>query len=79
VPIAAAACARWALPVWVERAPLVLSLALVALVGNASAVRRLRAIARAVHRPRPARARDHNDGEAPFARDAHAAAGDVVR
>jgi CDP-diacylglycerol--glycerol-3-phosphate 3-phosphatidyltransferase len=78
VPVAAAAAARWGLPAWIERLPLLLSLGLVAVVANVSAVRRLRAIAEAVRRPEPARAPEPDDAQA-LARDAHAAAGDAIR
>jgi phosphatidylglycerophosphate synthase len=48
VPIAAAARARWGLEPWVEQAPLAAVLSLVAVVGNASAIARLAAVARDV-------------------------------
>lgn len=47
-PIAAAIAARLTLPAWVGAAPIVASLALVGVVANVSAARRLTAIARAV-------------------------------
>ena len=78
VPLAAAVCARWALPGWAQRAPLFAALALVAVVGNASAVRRLQAIAHAVRKPQPVRPHATRGGEA-LARDAHATAGDALR
>ncbi|APR84892.1 CDP-diacylglycerol--glycerol-3-phosphate 3-phosphatidyltransferase [Minicystis rosea] len=58
VPIAAAVAARFSLPLWIGRAPIFFALALVAIVGNVSAARRLAAITRAVaardaHRPPP--------------------------
>jgi hypothetical protein len=58
--------------------PLFAVLALVATVGNASAVRRLRAIAEAVRKPEPLRSQTSNKPNA-IARDPHAAAGDAVR
>jgi CDP-diacylglycerol--glycerol-3-phosphate 3-phosphatidyltransferase len=77
VPIAAAVCERAALPRWIARAPLVAVLAVVAVVGNVSAVRRLRAVAEAVRRPEPLRAQSP-DGANRLARE-HAATGDAVR
>ncbi len=77
VPIAAAACARATLPLWIARAPLVAVLAIVAIVGNASAARRLRAVAEAVRKPEPLRAQPP-DGANRLARE-HAATGDAVR
>jgi CDP-diacylglycerol---glycerol-3-phosphate 3-phosphatidyltransferase len=47
-PVAAAAAARFGLPAWVGYTPILCSLALVGVVGNVSAVRRLLAVARAV-------------------------------
>jgi CDP-diacylglycerol--glycerol-3-phosphate 3-phosphatidyltransferase len=78
VPITAAVCARAGLPLWIARVPLFAVLALVATVGNASAVRRLRAIAEAVRKPEPLRSQTSNKPNA-IARDPHAAAGDAVR
>jgi CDP-diacylglycerol--glycerol-3-phosphate 3-phosphatidyltransferase len=78
VPVAAAATARWELPGWVGRAPLFLSLGLVAVVGNLSAVRRFRAIAAAVRRPSTT-VRAHEDDGRTLARDAHAATSDAMR
>jgi CDP-diacylglycerol--glycerol-3-phosphate 3-phosphatidyltransferase len=78
VPIVASACARAGLPAWIARAPLFAVLALVAVVGNVSAVRRLKAIAEAVRKPRAARAKMSNEANA-MTRDPHAAAGDAVR
>lgn len=78
VPVVAAAAARWGLPSLVDRWPLLAMLALVALVGNVSAVRRLRAIAEAVRKPAPEPPRHEGEAEA-LARDAHAAAGDALR
>jgi CDP-diacylglycerol--glycerol-3-phosphate 3-phosphatidyltransferase len=72
VPVLAAAGA----PNWGQRAPLYITLALVAVLGNASAVRRLRAIARTVCSPGAARGR--SDAE-PLTRDAHATAGNALR
>jgi CDP-diacylglycerol--glycerol-3-phosphate 3-phosphatidyltransferase len=77
VPIAAAFVARWGLPSWLPRLPLLGVLTLVACVGNASAVRRLRAIAEAVHKPASVSA--HPRDTKALARDAHAAAGDAFR
>jgi CDP-diacylglycerol--glycerol-3-phosphate 3-phosphatidyltransferase len=76
VPPAAAAVARTALPAWTGELPLYLALALVGVVGNASAIRRLRAVAFALRRPGSGHARGSAQA---FARDAHAAAGDVFR
>jgi hypothetical protein len=45
VPPVAFACHRWGLPGWVATAPLAACLGLVAVVGNWSACRRLRAVA----------------------------------
>ncbi len=78
VPVVAAAAARWGLPAFVDRWPLLAMLALVAVVGNVSAVRRLRAVAEAVRKPAPAPQRHEDEAEA-LARDAHAAAGDALR
>ncbi len=74
VPIVAAFCARTGLPAWPSRVPLFAVLALVAIVGNASAARRLRAIAHAVRKPLLLA-----DAKASTLRDSHAAAGDAVR
>ena len=85
VPVVAAAAARWGLPAFVDRWPLLAMLTLVAVVGNVSAVRRLRAVAEAVRKPAPERLSLPSpgwqpDGEAEaLARDAHAAAGDALR
>ena len=78
VPIAGAAGVEFALPPWVERLPLVAVLAVVGGVANASAIRRLKAVAdavttRAIQRRREA-SRAINRGQA-----THAAAGTVVR
>ena len=70
--------ARGRCPLWIARVPLFAVLALVAIVGNASAVRRLRAIAEAVRKPEPLRAQPPNGANA-LARDPHAAAGDALR
>jgi CDP-diacylglycerol---glycerol-3-phosphate 3-phosphatidyltransferase len=78
VPIAAATCARFGLPLWLGRAPLFAVLALVAIVGNVSAIRRLRAVAEEVRKPTPAWAKTSNGAKA-IARDTHAAAGDALR
>jgi CDP-diacylglycerol--glycerol-3-phosphate 3-phosphatidyltransferase len=48
VPVAGAVALRFGLPAWVEHAPILLALAVVGIVGNVSAVRRLMAVARAV-------------------------------
>ncbi len=60
------------------RAPLFAVLALVAIVGNVSAIRRLRAVAEEVRKPTPAWAKTSNGAKA-IARDTHAAAGDALR
>jgi len=77
VPIAAAVVARWGLAPWLPRVPLLAVLTLVASVGNASAVRRLRAVAEAVHKPTSVSS--HPRDAKAIARDAHAAAGDAFR
>jgi CDP-diacylglycerol---glycerol-3-phosphate 3-phosphatidyltransferase len=56
-PIVGAVGHRLGLAPWVGGVPLLAALALVAVVGNASAVRRLHAVARAVRNPEGARAR----------------------
>jgi CDP-diacylglycerol--glycerol-3-phosphate 3-phosphatidyltransferase len=66
------------LPDWVSRWPLFAVLALVAVVGNASAIRRFRVIAEAVRRPAPLRP-DASTSASRLARESHAAAGDAVR
>jgi CDP-diacylglycerol--glycerol-3-phosphate 3-phosphatidyltransferase len=78
VPIAAAIAARTGLPPWVARLPLFAALGLVAIVGNVSAVRRLRATAEAVRKPVALRAKTTNGANA-IGRDPHAAAGDAIR
>jgi CDP-diacylglycerol---glycerol-3-phosphate 3-phosphatidyltransferase len=78
VPVAAAVCSRVGLPLWIARVPLFAALALVAVVGNVSAVRRLRAIAEAVRKPGTLRAQASNGANA-MTRDPHAAAGDALR
>jgi CDP-diacylglycerol---glycerol-3-phosphate 3-phosphatidyltransferase len=78
VPIAAAASAVWTFPSWVVHAPLVAVLALIAIVGNVSAVRRLRAVALAVSKPPSSRAESQDAGEV-LAREGHAAASDALR
>jgi CDP-diacylglycerol--glycerol-3-phosphate 3-phosphatidyltransferase len=81
VPIVAAVCARTGLPERLSSWPLFAVLALVAVVGNASAIRRLRLIAEAVRRP--ARSATFGTDAAKsarrLARDSHAAAGDALR
>lgn len=64
------------IPEWFARLPLYGALALVGLVGNVSAVRRLRAVAEAL-RTAPF-GHTHHCADA-LARDAHAAAGDAFR
>jgi CDP-diacylglycerol--glycerol-3-phosphate 3-phosphatidyltransferase len=78
VPITAAACVRLGLPVRIAHAPLFAILALVALVGNVSALRRLRAVAAAVRKPEPALRHGSKDANV-LGRDAHAATGDGLR
>ncbi|MGA7120670.1 MAG: CDP-alcohol phosphatidyltransferase family protein [Polyangiaceae bacterium] len=76
-PLAVGAVARWGLPNWVGHLPLLSALALVAVVGNVSAVHRLHALARAVRTPWKSESREpHGSKELP--RDAHAAAGDAL-
>ncbi len=78
VPVAQAAADRLSLPGWVGDAPLLLVLTLIAIVGNVSAARRLRAIAAAVARPPVARVRQP-DGAGSLARDSHGAVSDAAR
>jgi CDP-diacylglycerol--glycerol-3-phosphate 3-phosphatidyltransferase len=78
VPIVGAACARAGLPAWFAQVPLLGALGLIAVVGNASAVRRLQVVAEAVRSPEVRRSRRPGDIKV-LARDSHAAAGDVVR
>ena len=72
-----------ALPAWAGRVPLLLALALVAVIGNISAVRRLAAVARAVRLKTPAACKPMHavvaDGSKSFAGDRHAVAGDGLR
>jgi CDP-diacylglycerol--glycerol-3-phosphate 3-phosphatidyltransferase len=78
VPMAGALCVRLGLEPWFARTPMLAVLALVAIVGNASAVGRLRAIARAASK----RSRGFllaKDTANTLARDVHAAAGDSIR
>ena len=74
VPPAALFVARVGLPPWLGHLPLYAALALVGVVGNVSAVRRLWAVAEAVRVPQRRSARDCAEA---LARDAHAAAGDA--
>ncbi len=76
-PLAAGAAARWALPAWIDHLPLLSALALVAVVGNVSAVRRLHAIARAVRAHSRSPVREPNSSKE-LPRDAHATAGDAL-
>jgi hypothetical protein len=78
VPLATAASARWMLPAWVGSLPLFGALGLVAVVGNASAVERLRAIAAAV-RDRDARRVLERRTGARSRSEIHAAADDRLR
>jgi CDP-diacylglycerol--glycerol-3-phosphate 3-phosphatidyltransferase len=82
VPVAQAAADRLGLPEWVGEVPLLLVLVLIAVVGNVSAVRRLRAIASAVARPSSrspgARVRQP-EGTGSLAPDSHGAVSDAVR
>lgn len=78
VPIVAAARARWGLSPWLERAPLLSALALVAGVGNFSAVRRLRAIALAVQRPAGVPVSRADEAQA-LAKGRNAATGNATR
>jgi CDP-diacylglycerol--glycerol-3-phosphate 3-phosphatidyltransferase len=78
VPIVGAACLRTGLPLWAARVPLFAVLALVAMVGNISAIRRLGAVAEAVRRPQPRRVPQSTESTS-LARDAHAATGDALR
>jgi CDP-diacylglycerol--glycerol-3-phosphate 3-phosphatidyltransferase len=67
---------RWGMPIWAARAPLLVALALVAILGNASAICRLKVIAERLHRTSSLQ-----EGAASknVATDVHAAAGDAVR
>ena len=76
-PLAAGAVVRWALPAWLGHLPLFSALALVATVGNVSAVHRLHAIARAVRKPSRSPLREPNNSQE-LPRDAHAATGDAL-
>jgi phosphatidylglycerophosphate synthase len=89
-PVATAAAAQWALPAWIDRLPLLAALALVAAVGNASAVRRLYAVAQAVRKPEGFGPNESVRKPEGFATnesvrkpgllgDVHAAAGDTLR
>ena len=60
-PIAALFVSRAGLPAWVGTAPIVIALALVGVVANVSAARRLAAIARAVSSRRRGSPADHDD------------------
>jgi CDP-diacylglycerol--glycerol-3-phosphate 3-phosphatidyltransferase len=64
VPPAAAAVSAWSLPAWIATAPIAGVLGLIAVVANASAVRRLRAVADVLATPRP--------------RESHVTAGDPL-
>jgi CDP-diacylglycerol--glycerol-3-phosphate 3-phosphatidyltransferase len=77
VPLAGAVASRWALPPWVAHLPLFGALGLVAVVGNVSAVRRLRTVA-TTPRNSPV-ACPHHGAEARARSRAHVAAGDTVR
>jgi CDP-diacylglycerol--glycerol-3-phosphate 3-phosphatidyltransferase len=77
VPLAAAASARWSLPAWVGRLPLLGVLGLVAVVGNVSAVERLRTIAAAVRERDAQRQREPRLARPPSG--IHAAADDRLR
>jgi CDP-diacylglycerol--glycerol-3-phosphate 3-phosphatidyltransferase len=76
VPVSVLLTRRFNLPPWAARLPLYAALALVGLVGNVSAIRRLRAVAEALRLPQ--RRELHGCAEV-IARDAHAAAGDALR
>lgn len=85
VPIAAAVGARSAVPTWLSQLPLTGALALIAVVANASAIRRLAGVARAVHSARPARNDPKRGGEpghprggTEIATNGHAAANDAL-
>ena len=80
-PLASTVRIHWGLPTWTDRAPLVVALSLVSIVGNASAIRRLQYVARAVRSCDGARSigpRQIGDTRR-FSDDAHATAGDLVR
>jgi CDP-diacylglycerol--glycerol-3-phosphate 3-phosphatidyltransferase len=77
VPVSAAVCARVGLPSWLAHMPLVAVLAIIGVVGNVSAVLRLRAVAEAVRKPVPLRTHAP-DASSGLARE-HAATGDALR
>jgi CDP-diacylglycerol--glycerol-3-phosphate 3-phosphatidyltransferase len=81
VPVVGAACARSGLPLWVARVPLFAVLGLVAIVGNASAIQRLSAVAQAVQTRQTGKSRRPELRAEPssLARDGHAATGDALR
>jgi len=66
---------RRGLPVWAGQLPLLAALAMIALFGNASAVRRLKAVSDALRR----QASPACEQTEPMTRDVHAAAGDAIR
>jgi CDP-diacylglycerol--glycerol-3-phosphate 3-phosphatidyltransferase len=76
VPLSTLAARSENFPAWFARLPLYGALALVGLVGNVSAIRRLRAVTDALRTP-PC-GDTHHCADA-LARDAHAAAGDALR
>jgi CDP-diacylglycerol--glycerol-3-phosphate 3-phosphatidyltransferase len=78
VPLATAIVDRLRAPHWMGELPALATLALVAVVGNISAVRRLRAVADAVRTPAAAAAHPP-ERPAAMARDAQPAAGNVFR
>jgi CDP-diacylglycerol--glycerol-3-phosphate 3-phosphatidyltransferase len=77
-PLAQVAVVRWGLRTELQVAPVLAALALVATVGNASAVRRLSAIARAVRAPSRVRASQPNAAEG-LGTDGHVTASDALR
>jgi CDP-diacylglycerol--glycerol-3-phosphate 3-phosphatidyltransferase len=76
-------CVRFGLPATIGLVPMLLALALVGVAGNASAVRRLHAVARAVRAQNPGTFDPARPGvpetSKSFAGDAHAVAGDGFR
>jgi hypothetical protein len=65
------------LPSWIAHVPLATVLAIIAVAGNVSAVRRLRAIAEAVRKPELLRT--HTPDAANRLAREHAATGDAIR
>ncbi|HLK36032.1 MAG TPA: CDP-alcohol phosphatidyltransferase family protein [Polyangiaceae bacterium] len=77
VPMAALLAERWHLPGWAARAPILAALLLVALVANASAVWRLRAVARVLRARAGGVVLDANDAHG-LSRERHVGAGNAA-